>query len=62
MKVTSDTNYSDFRSGHKTPKAKEPGSTPTSRTEASYIKFLVLLSIGLAGSILRQVTNGVMIV
>ncbi|XP_057451284.1 meiosis-specific protein ASY1 isoform X2 [Lotus japonicus] len=34
MKVTSDTNYSDFRSGHKTPKAKELGNTPTSRTEA----------------------------
>ncbi|XP_057426693.1 meiosis-specific protein ASY1-like [Lotus japonicus] len=33
MIVTSDTNYSDFKSGHKTPKAKEPGSNPTSRTE-----------------------------
>ncbi|XP_027334869.1 meiosis-specific protein ASY1 [Abrus precatorius] len=33
MKVTSDTNYTDSRSGQKMTKAKEPGNTPTSRVE-----------------------------
>ncbi|KAL2567482.1 hypothetical protein AAZV13_18G006300 [Glycine max] len=37
MKVTSETNYSDSGSGQKTIKAKEPGNTPISRVETSYI-------------------------
>ncbi|KAJ1410648.1 HORMA domain [Sesbania bispinosa] len=35
MKVASDTNYTDSRSGQQISKAKEPGSTPTSRPVAS---------------------------
>ncbi|KAK7306363.1 hypothetical protein VNO77_44297 [Canavalia gladiata] len=34
MKVTSDTNYTDSRSGQKVTKPKDPGNTPTSRIAA----------------------------
>lgn len=37
MKVTSELNDTDSMSGPKMPKAKEPGTTPTSRVGASYI-------------------------
>ncbi|KAK7311986.1 hypothetical protein RJT34_10503 [Clitoria ternatea] len=48
MKVTSETNYTDSRSGQKMTKAKEPGTTPTSKPVASRESFALGKENGIA--------------